>query len=492
MFKDFKFRSQISIRFRIFIAMTSLVIIAFGGIAILTIPQYKEQSSKYHEQRLERKKFQLQRSISYVFQEIPFGLNKTEIDSIFKEKVFQIADVQKVNFSIYNLEGNLLNSTIIDSVKNKINDTILRKLNQSKELSIIQKTTIGKIQYRSSYSLVLDTFSKPIWILNLPYYDDDTLNTYELDSFIIIFGEVYFLILIIAIIFSYLISVYITKSLSEIGKKIKLTRLDKTNTKIQVKARSKEVNILVESYNKMVGMLNESVEKLSKSNKEQAWREMAKQVAHEIKNPLTPMRLSVQSFQRNFDIHDSEIEGKLDEFSKTLIQQIDTMSTIASAFSNFAEMPAQQGEKINIIETTRLALKIFKEKNITITSELSDLEVSIDRTQMVRIITNLIKNSVQACDSLEHPQIKVNIIKRNRNVLIDISDNGSGIHKDIRSKIFEPNFTTKTSGMGLGLGMVKNLVSSYGGTISFESKINIGTSFLISFPISSENFSKQN
>ena len=205
MFKDFKFRSQISIRFRIFIAMTSLVIIAFGGIAILTIPQYKEQSSKYHEQRLERKKFQLQRSISYVFQEIPFGLNKTEIDSIFKEKVFQIADVQKVNFSIYNLEGNLLNSTIIDSVKNKINDTILRKLNQSKELSIIQKTTIGKIQYRSSYSLVLDTFSKPIWILNLPYYDDDTLNTYELDSFIIIFGEVYFLILIIAIIFSYLI-----------------------------------------------------------------------------------------------------------------------------------------------------------------------------------------------------------------------------------------------------------------------------------------------
>ena len=484
MIKNFKFKRQISIRFRIFIAMSSLVVIAFGGIAILTIPQYKEQSNKYHEQRLERKKSQLQRSISYVFQETPFGLNKAEIDSIFKEKIFQIADVQNVNFSIYSLDGNLLNSTIIDSVKNKISDSILKKLNQSKNLSIIQKTTIGKIQYRSSYSLVLDTFSNPIWILNLPYYDDDTLNTYELDSFIIIFGEVYFLILIIAIIFSYLISVYITKSLSEIGKKIKLTRLDKTNTKIQIKARSKEVNILVESYNKMVGMLNESVEKLSKSNKEQAWREMAKQVAHEIKNPLTPMRLSVQSFQRNFDINDSEIDTKLDEFSKTLIQQIDTMSTIASAFSNFAEMPAQQGEKINIIETTRLALKIFKEKHITFNSEHGNIQVSIDRTQMVRIVTNLIKNAVEACGSIEDPLIQVIIKKKNKKVVIDISDNGIGISKEIKSKIFEPKFTTKTSGMGLGLGMVKNLVSSYGGSISFKSKINLGTSFIISFPIS--------
>lgn len=484
MIKNLKFRRHLSIRFRIFIAMTSLVVIAFGGIAFLTIPQYKEQSNKYHEQRLERKKTQLQRSISYVFQETPFGLNKKEIDSVFKEKIFQIADVQNVNFSIYSLEGTLLNSTIIDSVNNKISDSVLIKLNKSKELSIIEKTNIGGIQYRSSYSLVLDTFSNPIWILNLPYYDDDTLNTYELDSFIIIFGEVYFLILIIAIIFSYLISVYITKSLSEIGKKIKLTRIDKKNSKIQIKARSKEVNILVESYNKMVGMLNESVEKLSKSNKEQAWREMAKQVAHEIKNPLTPMRLSVQSFQRNFDINDIEIDKKLDEFSKTLIQQIDTMSTIASAFSNFAEMPAQEGGKINIIETTRLALKIFKEKHINFKFQDKIIEVNIDRTQMVRIITNLIKNALEACDLLENPIIQVNIKKKNKNVLIDVIDNGVGIPEEIRTKIFEPKFTTKSSGMGLGLGMVKNLVSSYGGNISFKSTINSGTSFLISFPIS--------
>lgn len=482
MIKKLRIKRHFSIRFRIFLAMTFLVIIAFGGIAILTIPQYEEQSNKYHEQRLERKKSQLQRSISYIFQNTPSTLNQKQLDSVFKEKIFQIADVQNVNFNIYNLDGSLLNSTLIGA-ENKINDLVLLKLKNSEELSIIQKTTINNVQYRSSYSLILDNLSNPIWILNLPYYDDDQLNSYELNSFIAIFGKVYFLILIIAIIFSYLISVYITKSLSEIGKKIKQTRLDKTNTKIQIKARSKEVNILVESYNKMVEMLNDSVKKLSKSNKEQAWREMAKQVAHEIKNPLTPMRLSIQSFQRNFDKNDSKFKSRLDEFSKTLIQQIDTMSTIASAFSNFAEMPAQQGEKINIIETTKLALKIFKENYIVFSSEFKDLQVRIDRTQMVRIITNLIKNALEACELIKEPKVQVIIEKKKKEVLISVIDNGEGISKELKNKIFEPKFTTKTSGMGLGLGMVKNLVDSYDGRISVRSKIDTGTTFSITFPL---------
>jgi signal transduction histidine kinase len=486
MIKKFNIKRQISIRFRIFIAMTFLLIIAFGGIAIVTIPQFKNQSSQYHEQRLERKKAQLKRSISYIFQETKYNINKSILDSIFSEKIFEIADVQNVDFSIYSLDGILLNTTLIDSFNNKLDASVIKELKKSKELSIIQINTIENVKYRSSYSIVLDNHSNPIWILNLPYFDDDKLNTYELKSFIIVLGQVYFFLLIIAIIFSYLISVYITKSLSEIGKKIKQTRLHKTNTKIQIKARSKEVNILVESYNKMVEKLNESVEQLSKSNKEQAWREMAKQVAHEIKNPLTPMRLSVQSFQKNFDINDSTINKKLDEFIKTLIQQIDTMSTIASAFSNFAEMPAQEGGKINIIEITRLALKIFKEKHITFNSEHKDLQVSIDRTQMIRIITNLIKNAIEACDLVEDPLIEVTIVLRNKNVLIYIKDNGVGISDDLRDKIFEPKFTTKTSGMGLGLGMVKNLVNSYSGKISFKSNTSQGTTFKILFPIYSK------
>ena len=465
--------------------MTSLLIIAFGALAWVTIPQFKKQSNRYHEQRLERKKSQLQRSISYIFQEKQGSVNQTVLDSIFNVKIFEIADVQNVDFSIYELDGLLLNTTISDSVNSKIELNILNRLNKSQNQSIIQMNIVNGIQYRSSYSFIYDNKTNPIWILNLPYYDDDNLNTYELDSFIFILGGVYFFLLVIAILFSYGISIYITRSLSEIGKKIQQTSLDKTNTKIQINARTKEVNILVESYNKMVEKLNDSVEKLSKSNKEQAWREMAKQVAHEIKNPLTPMRLSVQSFQKNFDKKNPKIEKKLDEFVKTLIQQIDTMSTIASAFSNFAEMPAQVGEKINIIETTRLALKIFKEKHIIFSSEHKNIQVDIDRTQMVRIVTNLVKNAIEACSTLKKPIIEVEITAKKKNVFIKIADNGLGIPKDLESKIFEPKFTTKTSGMGLGLGMVKNLVKSYNGSIDFQSTIGKGTIFTIKFPTNS-------
>ena len=326
--------------------MTTLLIISFTAIAWITIPQFKKQSNNYHEQRLERKQTQLLRSISYVFKEKVENNDPKKLDSIFNNKIFEIADVQNVNFSIYKLDGNLLNTTIVGSVEKNVSKNILDDLTISKGSSIIEKKLINGEQYRSSYSIVYDNFSDPIYILNLPYYDDDSLNTYELDSFVVVLGGVYLFLLIIAILFSYGVSIYITRSLSEIGKKIKQTRLDKTNNKIQIEARTKEVNILVESYNKMVEKLNESVKKLAKSNKEQAWREMAKQVAHEIKNPLTPMRLSVQSFQKNFDPKHPKIEKKLDEFTKTLIQQIDTMGTIASAFSNFAEMPAQEVKKL--------------------------------------------------------------------------------------------------------------------------------------------------
>jgi nitrogen fixation/metabolism regulation signal transduction histidine kinase len=232
----------------------------------------------------------------------------------------------------------------------------------------------------------------------------------------------------------------------------------------------------------MVEMLDKNVQELSKSNKEQAWREMAKQVAHEIKNPLTPMKLSVQSFERDFT-NDKQNKEKVEDFTQTIIQQIDTMSSIASAFSNFAEMPTQQGEKLNIVKVVRLSLEIFKEQNIVFESDIDKLIINIDRPQIVRIMTNLIKNAIQACENNKSPLIKVSIKKLSKTVCITVKDNGKGIPLNIRNNIFEPNFTTKSGGMGLGLGMVKNLVDSYDGKIEFESKINKGTSFKITFPI---------
>src|SRR5690606_34174276 len=233
----------------------------------------------------------------------------------------------------------------------------------------------------------------------------------------------------------------------------------------------------------MIDELEERAIKLATSEREQAWREMAKQVAHEIKNPLTPMRLSVQSFQRKFDPQDTNIHQKVDEYSKTLIQQIDMMSSIASAFSNFAKMPAQQNELLNVVEVTRLALDIFSEDYIDFSSEKEEIIAVFDRTQLIRVITNLVKNAIQAIpETQEHKQVKVRVYDENQNIYMTISDNGIGISEELGEKIFEPKFTTKSSGMGLGLGMVKNIVETYNGTITFTTEMGKGTMFTVTFP----------
>jgi nitrogen fixation/metabolism regulation signal transduction histidine kinase len=263
---------------------------------------------------------------------------------------------------------------------------------------------------------------------------------------------------------------------------MKGTRLEKSNQKIKLVGASLEVSALVESYNSMIDDLEESARKLATSERKQAWREMAKQVAHEIKNPLTPMRLSVQSFQQKFDPKDPGVHKKVEEYSKTLIQQIDTLSSIASAFSNFAKMPVQKLELLNVVEVVELALDIFPDNDIEFTSNESQINVDFDRSQLIRIITNLVKNAIQSIPVDRSPQISIIISSNDTDVVIQVKDNGNGITESIERKIFEPRFTTKTSGMGLGLPMIKNIIETYNGSISFSTLIGEGSEFTVRFP----------
>ena len=211
----------------------------------------------------------------------------------------------------------------------------------------------------------------------------------------------------------------------------------------------------------MVDELEESAVKLATSEREEAWPEMAKQVAHEIKNPLTPMRLTVQSFQRRFDPDAPNATAKLNDFSNSIIEQIDIMSHIASTFSTYATMPAQQNEEIDIPKIVQLALDIFNESYIHYKDDGEAVFATFDRTQLIRVITNLIKNATQATEDTENPSIQVVVTYDEREIKITITDNGTGIHPDNVANIFEPKFTTKTSGMGLGLAMVKQIVETF-------------------------------
>ena len=232
----------------------------------------------------------------------------------------------------------------------------------------------------------------------------------------------------------------------------------------------------------MIEKLENSAIKLAKIERENAWREMAKQVAHEIKNPLTPMRLTIQTFERDFNLKKSFSKQKIKDFSTSLIQQIDTMSSIATAFSDFAEMPEPKKELLNISEIVEISLDIFSKKQIKFLPKSDKIFAMFDRTQLIRIMTNLLKNAFQAIPDYREPEIKVVIDEDKDNVKISISDNGYGISKNDMKKIFEPSFTTKTSGMGLGLSMIKSILNAYSGNITFTTKSNVGTTFNIKFP----------
>ncbi len=480
---------QLSLRTRIFVAMILLVFIASILIAAISIFQYNEEAKEYHKDRLERKEARLKIAIANALKSTTYPVNEEHIILIFRErnKIYQIAEEHSLPIYIYSLTGDLM----IKSEETFIPDANIKKLPtiitdtlgvMANKRYLVQSEKNGE-KFLSSHSYILDAKGKPLAILNLPYLKDNNLITRELIEFLQRLGSVYLLMLLIAIILAYFLSRYITKPINTITKTLDQTRLNKQNKRIGIKGTSHEIYTLVTAYNSMIDELEESATLLAKNEREAAWREMAKQVAHEIKNPLTPMRLTVQSFQRKFDPEDPEIHQKLQEYSNTLIEQIDTMSAIASAFSNFAQMPEQQVEPLDVVAIVGLALDIFSEDYIEYPSEGNSIIAKFDRTQLNRIVTNLVKNAIQSIPKDRIPKIIVTVTSVLQDkVTINVADNGVGITETNAKKIFEPKFTTKSSGMGLGLAMVKKIVEAHEGTITFRSNKGIGTIFTVQFP----------
>ena len=479
---------RFSLRTRIFLAMILLVVVASILIALITIFQYNEQANDYHRGRLERKENAIKASIDIELQRrTTYSVEEKNLGLIFKDKIYDISDINQLDINIYDLKGKLQvsssSSFTTDTTNYDIPEKILNQIAESEDHRVVlEEKTASGIKFQSSYTYINDNKFKPIGILHLPYLQDNTFQEEELKEFLMRLAFVYVLMLLLAIAIAYFVSRYITRSIKTVSEKMNQTALDKRNEKIILEDASFEIYNLVNAYNDMVEQLGESAVKLAKGEREQAWREMAKQVAHEIKNPLTPMRLTVQSFEQRFDPKDPNIKNKISEFSKSLIQQIDTMSSIASAFSSFAEMPKQKREELNVIEVVKLALDIFNEDYISYFHEEDEIVAKLDKTHLIRIVTNLVKNANQSLETIENPKIEVKVIDDGQNIMITVADNGKGIIEKDKNRIFEPKFTTKSSGMGLGLPMVKNIVEAYNGSITFTSESNKGTVFTVTLP----------
>ena len=413
-------------------------------------------------------------------------LNSASPREIF---VNNLAKIYGLDINLYSLSGNLQISSLPlpylkGIVSTKMNPLAYYHLNNGKEIQYFQKEKIGTLEFISGYIPLTDSAGNDVAYLNIPNYISQTKIKEEISNFLITIINLNAFIFLIAGIVALIITNRITNSFSFISDKMKKINLGKTNERM-IWNRNDEIGALVKEYNKMLLKLDESAAALAKSERESAWQEMAKQVAHEIKNPLTPMKLSMQFLQKSIENGAPNIKELGARVSATLVEQIDHLSRIAGEFSRFATIEKASPEIFNINDALLSIKQLYSnDENNNFTWNFIDEPVLIkaDKTHVNRILTNLILNGIQAVNENVKPHIIINETLINNNVQIKITDNGTGISEEIKPKLFMPNFTTKSSGTGLGLAMCKRMAEQAGGDLQYETSAN-GTSFFLTLPL---------
>jgi len=418
------------------------------------------------------------------------NLNKIEPEDINK-LLIKFSNIFFTDINLYSPNGILIGTSrkeIFERnlLSKKINASAYRELIFNKKAIIINKEHIGDMEYYSAYVPFFNSNNKLLAYINLPYFSKELLLQKKLLNVVITVINIFAFILILSIIIAIYISNKITEPLILVQKRISSIDLSKKNKHINYKGQD-EVAKLVAEYNRMLKALDKSARLLARSERESAWREMARQIAHEIKNPLTPMKLSIQLLEKSWKNNDEDFDKRFENATKILIEQINSLSSIADAFSQFARMPAVHLEKVDIIERIKRSTLFFEEYNklslnINIPKN-KKIFVYVDKEKMLRVFNNILKNAIQSIPENKMGKITINLAESYESVVVEILDNGIGISPDMEDKLFEPNFTTKTSGTGLGLAIVKNIIEEFGGAIWYISTINKGTSFFISLPL---------
>lgn len=396
------------------------------------------------------------------------------------------------DFSLYSKSGRLLYSSQpkiydLNILSTFMNPNAFRKLSLLKKSETIEKEGVGDFRYESSYATIRDENYATIAYLAIPNFNaqkDDNLNKNLLLNTLI---NIYSLIIIGFGFYAAFVANKITEPLSLISKKLAQTNLGQQNEPLFWQ-RNDEIGALIKEYNLMILKLEDYANKIKDNERESTWREMAQQVAHEIKNPLTPMKLGIQQLTKSYYDNDPKFEERFKRISASFIEQINSLTHIAKEFSAFAKLPDTKYEKINLLEKINKSIGVYiqnPQAQIRLMNQTNDayLFVEGDRDQMMRTFNNLLKNAIEAGFGKRKIKIDISITDGDRDdYIIKIKDNGSGIPQEMRSKIFEINFTTKSSGTGLGLVFVKKTIEAMGGTVQFESIEEHGTTFQISIP----------
>jgi signal transduction histidine kinase len=477
----------ISLALKIQIALVSIVFLslfAFGwGTGSFVSSQYNEFTNDVITEKLNSVETEVKSKLGS-FNQLTLEENGNYMQYILQK----FSRVFFTDINLYNTDGYLL-ATSRPKVFNKgliseqMNPRAYRNLNYGKKSEYVHREKIGKLSYSSAYQPFFNKKGVMLGYINLQHFGQQQEFESQIEQFLVAIINVFILLLAVSTILAIFISNWLTEPLRILQESFAAVKFGEHNQSISYN-KEDEIGALVKEYNQKLAELELAAQQLARSERESAWREMAKQVAHEIKNPLTPMKLSVQQLLRSYDPNDPESEERLKRVANSMIEQIDALTKIANEFSNFAKMPQLMNQRMNIVPVIKGVCNLFADSGVKLSFEsfTDSINGDVDKDQFVRVFNNLIKNAVQSIAPGVEGEITVRITDHSDQVKIEIQDNGQGIEEDMRARIFVPYFTTKGTGTGLGLAMVKQIIENHGGSIYFDTELGKGTCFTIMLP----------
>jgi len=477
------FRWKISV---LIIASLVIALVCMGAGSVWFTVRYLSENNM---QQMVQKLHSVQSALSSHSKDVEHYKDQSFNNALLLSAISELSASTGMDINVYGADGFLLRTTRMEVfdrflVGKRINSKAYNGIVYNQRKQYMHGEQIGGISYYSLYAPLYNNSGKLIAIVNIPYFPAQNDFSRDSSSIIAAIINIYLLLLIAAVFFGITLANSVSRPLAEISRKMEL--LDITRQPEHIDYNSKdELGGLVDAYNKMVDVLNESTLRLAQGEREQAWREMARQIAHEIKNPLTPMRLSIQHLLRLKSQGVEDWPERFDNLANSLIEQIDILSDAAGEFSSFSRFYTEDNTRFDLNEIIREQLVLFNTGDnihFTLESSLDGTPVVARKNQIIRLFVNLLSNAAQAVPGHDGIVI-ISVNKREGKYIVSIEDNGPGVPESSVGRLFTPNFTTKSGGTGLGLAICRSIIEQSGGKISYRrSKRLGGASFIIEIP----------
>ena len=485
---------RLNYRKKLQLAFIGILLFSFISVGIVagyfSIKQYQAKHNENIKEKINSVYAELDRKLSF---EKTLNTDwRDETNSSLEELLIKTSNIFNTDINLYSKSGYLIATSrrevfYRDLTSDRLDMDAMINLENLTKSEYIHQEKIGSLEYLSAYVPFYNNENQLLAYLNLPYFRMQSVLAREISNLIVAIINLTVLLIVITVSIAVFISERLTSPLRMLSSGLASVELGKKSEHLNYGGQD-EIGDMVRQYNRLVDELEDSARKLANSEREFAWREMAKQVAHEIKNPLTPMKLNIQQLYKSWKDEIPGFDKKLEKFTRSQIEYIDNLSSIASAFSSFAKMPGAQPVEVDLLEQIKTNLELFKNTD-RITFRINSPRetktmVYIDKEHLNGIFSNLIKNGIQSVPTGKDGIIRIGLDIRGDKVIISIADNGAGIPDNLKDNLFTPNFTTKSSGMGLGLSIVKRYVENANGRIWFESEIEKGTVFFVELPLS--------